>query len=37
VLFAQAIARLVFRQRVSAREAIGIAAIVAGVAVLISV
>lgn len=35
VLFAQAISRLVFRQQVSARDAVGIAAIVAGVALLI--
>lgn len=35
VLFAQAISRLVFRQKVSARDVIGIAAIVAGVALLI--
>jgi drug/metabolite transporter (DMT)-like permease len=35
VLFAQAISAFVFRQPVSARESIGIAAIVAGVALLI--
>jgi multidrug transporter EmrE-like cation transporter len=35
VLFAQAISRFVFRQPVSVREGVGIAAIVAGVALLI--
>lgn len=35
VLFAQAISRFVFRQKVSAREGAGIAAIIAGVALLL--
>ena len=36
VLFAQAISKLVFKQRTSAREALGIVLIVVGVALLVS-